>query len=424
MEVGFWIGVAIAEVLAGTTVAIGRDTRASGRWLSEAVGLGLAASGVDVVDVGVAPTGALSFVARTEQLPTVVVSASHNPFYDNGIKVFAPSGAKIEPAVERAIEERLAGHLGGERPTYGPLGRYRSASFLDPYVAWLSSSVPVSGSPRVCIDAANGAAAVVAERVLQAAGARVIGAIGVEPDGENINAGLGALHPERLGHLVLATGADLGLAFDGDADRLIAVAPSGAVVDGDDVLVIVAEALAADGGLAGPGVVATVMSHRGLERTLEPQGIAVERTGVGDREVAGGLAATGFGLGGEQSGHIIFPRLAPTGDGLLTALMLLQALGRLGVPADEALAGRVRYPQIHRKVVARDGRAVLASGPVAEALRNAEEVLGEEGRFVVRPSGTEPIVRIMVEAHTEPLAIEVAESIEAAVRHAASVLGD
>jgi len=331
---------------------------------------------------------------------------------------------EVRTAVERAIEERLATHLGGDRPTFGPLGRYRSSSFLDAYVAWLAGAVSIEGAPRVCIDAANGAAAVVASRVLEAAGARVIGAIGVEPDGENINAGLGALHPERLGHLVLATGADLGLAFDGDADRLIAVAPSGAVVDGDDVLVIVAEALAADGRLAGPGVVATVMSHLGLERTLGPQGIAVERTGVGDREVAGGLVETGYGLGGEQSGHIIFPALAPTGDGLLTALMLLQALGRLGVHADEALAARVRYPQIHRKVQARHGRAVLDSELVVEALRKAEERLGEEGRFVVRPSGTEPIVRIMVEATTEPVAIEVAESIEAAVRLATSTLGD
>ncbi len=420
MEVGFWVGVAIAEVLAVGEVAVGRDTRASGLWLSRAVGLGLAAMGVDVRDCGVAPTGALSFAARRAGVPTVVVSASHNPAYDNGIKVFAASGAKLDPEHERAIEARLAEHLGGARPTYGELGRHQSVSILGDYVAWLASVASLGSSPRLCIDAAHGAAASVAERALEAVGARVIAAIGVEPDGTNINAGVGALHPERLSHLVLATSADLGLAFDGDADRLIAVAPSGAVIDGDDVMVIVARALSSVGRLDGPGVVATVMSHRGLERTLEPLGVAVERTGVGDREVARALERTGFGLGGEQSGHVIFPALAPTGDGLLTGVMLLWALETLGASADELLATRIRYPQVHCKVAVPRGQELVESELVREAVFAATTELGPEGRVVVRPSGTEPVVRIMVEASSETLAEAVARELERAVGEAAS----
>jgi len=421
MEVGFWIGASVAEVLGAEAVAIGRDTRASGFWLSQAVGLGLAALGVDVLDVGVAPTGALSFVARHQSVPTVVVSASHNPFYDNGIKVFAPTGAKIEPDLERAIEAVLARRLGGERPAYGSLGRYSSLELLDEYVSWLAGVVGLSGRPRVVLDGAHGAASGIAPRAFEAAGARVLAAIGVEPDGQNINDGVGALHPERLAHLVLATRADLGLAFDGDADRLIGVAPSGEIIDGDDVLVIVARALRRSGELEGPGIVATVMSHLGLERTLEPEGVRVERTGVGDREVALALQRTGFGLGGEQSGHVIVPRFAPTGDGLLTGLLLLWALETLGVSADEALGQRVRFPQVHRKVAARNGRQVAEAARVRDVLGRVEQELGGDGRVVLRPSGTEPVVRIMVEAVSAELAEVMAAELERAVRDAASV---
>jgi phosphoglucosamine mutase len=420
MEVGLWVGASVAEVLEVDEVAIGRDTRASGFWLSQAVGLGLASMGVDVRDVGVAPTGALSFLARRDEVPTVVISASHNPFYDNGIKVFDASGAKIQPSVERAIEERLAQRLGGRRPPYGALGRYRSDSFLDDYVAWLVASVPLASSPRVVVDAAHGAASTVAVRALEAAGARVLATIGTEPNGQNINDGVGALHPERLAHLVLATGADLGLAFDGDADRLIAVAPSGAIVDGDDVLVLLAAALAQRGALEGPGIVATVMSQYGLEQTLDPLGVRVERCGVGDREVAAALTRTGFGLGGEQSGHVIVPRYAPTGDGLLTGLLVLWALEVLGLDADGALAQRVRFPQVHAKVAVREARAVADSPVVREAVRAAEDRLGSLGRVVLRPSGTEPVVRIMVEAPEEALASEVAQALEQAVAEVAA----
>jgi phosphoglucosamine mutase len=278
MEVGYWLGVAVAELVAsdgGTSLLVGRDTRASGFWLSSAVGLGAATVGLEVVDCGVFPTGGISFAARTARTPAVVISASHNPYFDNGIKVLDRSGGKLDPSLEQRIEERLDALI--ERrasPRRGELGAYRTREWTEEYLGYLVGALggdaPVA---RVAVDAANGAAFRAAPALLARLGLEVAISIGVEPTGTNINEGVGALHPERLRAAMAAGGAELGLAFDGDADRLIAVTGGGRVIDGDDLLVLIGLGLAREGLLARQRIAATVMSNLGLEASLERHGI-------------------------------------------------------------------------------------------------------------------------------------------------------
>jgi phosphoglucosamine mutase len=426
MEVGYWLGVSIGEVLGCGSCAIGRDTRHSGHWLATAVGLGLAAIGVEVLDCGVMPTGGLSWVARTNALPTVVVSASHNPYWDNGIKVFDSNGAKLDETVEGQIEQALAGHLESRNTvSYGDLGGYRQLQPSAAYIDWLLSAWGHgrSGNIKVAIDAANGAAASIAVALMDRLGVEVVGGIGLEPNGYNINDRVGALHPEALVDLVKANGAEVGLAFDGDADRLIAVSASGRIIDGDDLMILIGLDLARKKRLPGPGVVVTVMSNLGIEQAMANHGIAVQRSQVGDRQVAKLLTETGFGLGGEQSGHIIVPELSPTGDGLLTAVLALDAIVELGKDIDSWLDQVfVKFPQVHRQVPSEHARELASEPKVVGTVDSVIQKLGKEGRVVFRPSGTEPVVRIMVEAPTVSEALRYADEIESACREAAALL--
>lgn len=428
MEVGYWLGVAIAELVAsggGTALLVGRDTRASGFWLSSAVGLGAATVGLEVIDCGVFPTGGISFAARRARTPAVVISASHNPYFDNGIKVLDRDGAKLDAALERRIEERLDA-LTERRavPQRGQLGGYRVREWMEEYLAHLAAALagaaPVA---RIAVDAANGAAFQAVPQLFARLGLEVVASLGLEPTGTNINDGVGALHPERLREKMARVDAELGFAFDGDADRLIAVTRRGRIVDGDDLLVLIGLGLAREGLLAHERIAATVMSNLGLEASLGGHGIGVRRTAVGDRAVAIAMAEEGLVLGGEQSGHVIASGWSPTGDGLLTAVLLLRALRVLGEDPDSALARYVvRYPQVHRQVATPHRDRILADDGFATLVRELERELGESGRLVLRPSGTEPVFRIMVEAVEEANASAIADRLVRAAEQVSSGL--
>jgi phosphoglucosamine mutase len=411
---------------------VGRDPRVSGEFLEAAVVAGLAASGVDVVRLGVMPTPAVAHLtAALGAQFGVVLSASHNPAPDNGIKFFASGGLKLPDAVEAAIEVRLADRVGTDSPS-GPVtlpadgfGRVTDAADQgERYVAHLLSTVadgqgasvlPLAGL-RVVVDCANGAASRFAPELLRRAGANVI-AIGVDPDGLNINAGVGSTSIEALSAAVVETGADAGIAHDGDADRCLAVDAAGRLVDGDQILAVLAMALKADQRLAGDTVVATVMCNLGFRHAMRDAGIRVVETPVGDRYLIAAMLDGSFVLGGEQSGHIIMLDHATTGDGLLTGLQLLAETARQGRPLAELAAVMTRYPQVLISVPGVDKARVAASARLAEAVATAEAELGDSGRVLVRPSGTEPAVRVMVEAahakQAERLAGRLADAIRA-----------
>ncbi|WP_276947643.1 hypothetical protein [Ferrimicrobium acidiphilum] len=413
MEVGYWLGVGIAKAIQPPAFAIGRDTRESGYWLAHAVGLGIASLGIDIIDCGVLPTGALSWVARSLALPTVVISASHNPYFDNGIKVFDADGAKISANTERGIEGYLAEFLEGKRPFFGPLGGVDQRSFEDSYVDWVLTKLGVIEHPlRVVIDGANGAAWRLGPHLATRMGAEVVATIGDKPDGRNINAGVGALHPDVLASVVVQHQADLGLCFDGDADRLIAVSESGAIVDGDELLTMFALYLQRRGALAHDSLAVTIMSNLGIERALEPHAISVVRTDVGDRQIATAMTRDQLSLGGEQSGHIIVKNLGPTGDGLVSGALLLHALSDWGGSLDRFRAEEVvRYPQVHRQVRTQARDRIILDPDFMELRADLEAELGSEGRLVLRPSGTEPVFRILVEAADISVATRLAEQL-------------
>ncbi len=379
---------------------IGRDTRRSGPMLEAALAAGLSSAGADVVLLGVIPTPAVAeLVAGSDAAAGAVISASHNPFADNGIKLFGADGFKLADADEAAVEAALED--AGERPEAERLGAIASwdegrAAYVDSLIA--RSDVDLSGLTLV-VDCANGATTVTAPEVLARLGARVQ-TIGARPDGININAGCGSTDLGLLSETVVASGADLGLAFDGDGDRALAVDATGATVDGDQILAICALDLRARGELPGDAVVTTTMTNLGFRRAMAAAGIEVRWTDVGDRYVLEEMRRGGYVLGGEQSGHLINLAHGPSGDGLAAALHLLRALTARG--EDLATAGRVmeRLPQRLVNVrVERKSDLPDADG-VWEAVREAETVLGDDGRVVVRASGTEPLVRVMVEAPT------------------------
>jgi phosphoglucosamine mutase len=393
---------------------VGRDPRASGEFLEAAVVAGLAASGVDVVRLGVMPTpGVAHLTAALDADFGVVLSASHNPAPDNGIKFFARGGVKLPDALEDEIEDKLASLSGAAAAGYGPTGVPRSgfgrvtdaADQGERYVAHLLSTLPVSprqpNAPlaglRVVVDCAHGAAAVFAPGLLRRAGADVI-AIGAEPDGLNINADVGSTHLAALSAAVVAAGADAGIAHDGDADRCLAVDASGRVVDGDQILAVLAIALKAEGRLAGDTVVATVMSNLGFRHAMRGVGIDVVETPVGDRNLIAAMLDGKYVLGGEQSGHIIMLDHSTTGDGILTGLHLLAEVARQGRPLADLVSVMTRYPQVLISVPGVDKKRVAGSPTLAAAVAAAEAELGDAGRVLVRPSGTEPAVRVMVEA--------------------------
>jgi phosphoglucosamine mutase len=414
---------------------VGRDPRASGEFLEAAVVAGLAASGVDVVRLGVVPTPAVAHLtAALDAEFGVMLSASHNPAPDNGIKFFARGGVKLPDAVEDKIEAQLAGLSGlagrngaGAR-SHGPtgvpgrgFGRVTDATgHAERYISHLLSTLSASsGAPlaglRVVVDCAHGAAAAFAPDLLRRAGAEVI-AIGAEPDGLNINAGVGSTSLATLSAAVVAAGADAGIAHDGDADRCLAVDASGQVIDGDQILAVLAIALKAEGRLAGDTVVATVMSNLGFRHAMRAAGIDVVQTPVGDRYLIAAMLDGNFVLGGEQSGHIIMLDHATTGDGLLTGLHLLAEAARQGRPLADVVSVMTRYPQVLISVPDVDKVRVASSVALSDAVAAAEAELGDGGRVLVRPSGTEPAVRVMVEAaesaQAERLAGRLADAIK------------
>ncbi|SDE30773.1 phosphoglucosamine mutase [Blastococcus fimeti] len=423
-ELALSVARAAAGVLAdrdGTSrpvAVVGRDPRASGEMLEAAVVAGLTSAGAEVLLAGVVPTPALAHLtASTGADLGVMISASHNPMPDNGIKLFSRGGHKLPDAVEVAIEASVAdAHPHGQRPTGAGIGRVRELTGgVDEYVTHLLSTVdqPLRGV-SVVVDGAHGAASGVAPEVYRRAGATVH-AIGCEPDGWNINDGIGSTHLEPLIAAVRAQGADLGLAHDGDADRCLAVTADGDVVDGDAILAITALALHERGALKDATVVATVMSNLGFHLAMRDAGIAVQTTAVGDRYVLEALRAGGLSLGGEQSGHLVFLDHATTGDGVLTGLALMSRIAATGASLADLAAVVQKLPQVLINVPVRDRIAVVESDSVAEAVNAVEAELGETGRVLLRPSGTEQLVRVMVEAPTQEQADRVAQRLAAVV---------
>ncbi|MBO3747140.1 phosphoglucosamine mutase [Streptosporangiaceae bacterium NEAU-GS5] len=396
---------------------VGRDPRASGEFLEAAVVAGLASSGMDVLRLGVLPTPAVAYLTSALGADLgVVLSASHNPAPDNGIKFLSRGGYKLSDAVEDEIERRLGEKW--DRPVGGAVGRVRDAyGEADRYVSHLLSTLPnMLDGLHVVADCAHGAAHMVAPEALRRAGATV-DAIGCAPDGLNINDGVGSTHLDRLRETVIERGADLGVAYDGDADRCLAVTGDGEVVDGDQIMAILALSLHEQGRLAKDTVVATVMSNLGFKLALSKAGLTLIETAVGDRYVLEAMKERGLNFGGEQSGHVIMLDHATTGDGVLTSLHLLAVIARSGRSLADLAAVMTRLPQVLINV--RDVSKAKASEPaLLEAVSMAERELGERGRVLIRPSGTEPMIRVMVEAESHDQAESVAGRLADVVRMA------
>ena len=380
-------------------VVIGKDTRLSGYMLESAMVAGFTSVGMDVVMVGPMPTPAVAMLTTSMRADLgVMISASHNPFADNGIKLFGPDGYKLSDADEAAIEALIDGNA-----TLAPAAEIGRARRVEDargrYIHFAKSTFPddlTLDGLKIVIDCANGAAYQVAPSALWELGAEVV-AIGVEPNGRNINAGVGSTAPETLSETVVASGAAIGIALDGDADRLIVVDEAGCVVDGDQLMATIAAGWARAGRLVGGGLVATVMSNLGLERHLAAQGLGLVRTSVGDRHVLEAMRRQGYNVGGEQSGHIILSDYATTGDGLVAALQILAELKRAAAPASEILHRFEPLPQLLRNVKFARGAKPLDAAPVKQVIADAEAELAGTGRLVIRPSGTEPVIRVMAE---------------------------
>lgn len=398
------------------TCIVARDPRISGEFLTAAVSAGLASSGIDVLDAGVIPTPAAAFLVA--DLPAdfgVMISASHNPAPDNGIKFFAVGGVKLPDEVEDRIEE----HLGIEKllPTGGEVGRiHRLADAEDRYVLHLLASMPhrLDGI-HVVLDCAHGAASAIGPEVFTDAGAKVT-VIGNDPDGLNINDGVGSTHLDVLARAVVEAGADVGIAHDGDADRCLAVDATGNIVDGDQIMAILAVAMKERGHLKNNTLVTTVMSNLGLHRAMADHGISVITTAVGDRYVLEELDRGGYSLGGEQSGHVIMTNYATTGDGLLTGLHLVAEMARTGKSMAELAATMTVFPQVLVNVRGVNHRGLDESDGIAAAVAIVEAELGGSGRVLLRPSGTEPMVRVMVEAESQEIADAHAHALAEIVR--------
>lgn len=398
---------------------VGRDPRASGEMLEAAVTAGLTSAGADVLRVGVLPTPAVAhLVAELGADLGVMISASHNPMPDNGIKLFAAGGQKLPDTVEDEIEARLDEEV--ERPTGTHVGRVRDVTdAVQRYVDHLLEAAPQPlNGLKIVVDCANGAASTAAPEAYRRAGADVV-AINAEPDGLNINDGVGSTHLDVLQAAVVEHGADLGVAHDGDADRCLAVDASGAVVDGDQIMAVLAVAMREAGELTDDTLVATVMSNLGLHLAMREQGVSLRTTAVGDRYVLEELRAGGFALGGEQSGHVVLPAHATTGDGLLTALRLMGRVAATGTPLSSLVKVMRRLPQVLINVRVADKAAAVVAPEVTAAIAETSADLGETGRVLLRKSGTEQLVRVMVEAQTEERAQAAAErlaEIVAAIR--------
>ncbi len=421
-EIAVDVAVAAAHILVESTkdkrpvAIVGQDSRASGEFLEAAVAAGLASAGVDVLRVGILPTPAIAYlVAQTGADLGVMISASHNPMPDNGIKLFSRGGGKLDDAIEAAIEKRM-----GEpwvRPTGRNVGRITfdqgaSARYLSHLLA--SVSTPLNGL-KIVVDCANGASSHVAPIAYDQAGAKVI-AIHNSPDGWNINENCGSTHLEDLQAAVVKEGADFGIAHDGDADRCLAVDAQGNIVDGDAIMTILARGFKSRGALKSNTIVGTVMSNLGFMHAMKEAEIDVITTAVGDRYVLEKMLEGDFSLGGEQSGHLIMREFANTGDGILTALQLAQEVVRTGKPLAELASAMQRFPQVLINVpnVAKD--QLNSSKAISDAVAEAEAKLADNGRVLLRASGTEPLVRVMVEASSDNLAQEIAANLAAVVK--------
>ena len=415
----FVIGKCLGEFLAPQTsrpqVLIGEDTRESSRWIGETLAAGLREAGAEACTPGVLTTPGLAYATCAERFTCgVMISASHNPFQDNGIKVFSASGYKLPDADELAVERAIFAALSDGRPLEPRrLTMEPQHALVAPYVEFLRRRAEGIGKPparRVVMDCANGSASAMAGEVFSEFGLELT-LLADAPDGRNINLDCGSLHLENLRRAILREHADLGVAFDGDADRALFVTARGRVVNGDGVLLIASRYLQARGELRGSAVVGTVMSNLGLERALEAEGLRLVRTPVGDKYVLEEMLRRDANLGGEQSGHIIFRDLATTGDGLLTAVEILRISSESGRDLEQLVEGLREFPQAIRNVRVREKIPLAELPRVSEQIRSSERSLGAAGRIVVRYSGTEPLVRVMVEAETEALVEEHASAI-------------
>ena len=430
-ELALALGRATARVLPSVAFVVGRDTRRSGPLLQAALAAGLATEGADVIDLGVVPTPGVAHVAERRTIPGAMVSASHNPFGDNGIKLFSLLGTKLDMATEREIERELESILEDpDRPPRRPTGRAVGQIIADPegvdmyrrHLLAATDGATLDGL-HIVVDCANGAASAIAPSVLAELGATVT-TLHAAPDGININDKCGSTDPSELARTVTAVGADLGLALDGDADRVIAVDHTGALVDGDVLLALFALDLASRGQLAGNAVVVTVMTNLGFRLTMDSHGIGVRETDVGDRHVLAALDADGLALGGEQSGHIIFRSRSTTGDGTLTGIALADLMQRSGQTLAQLADGLVeRVPQVLVNVPIPQPGRLSECADVWDEVAKAQAALGTEGRVLLRASGTEPLVRVMVEARVEAQANAVAAQLAGVVEAALGQVG-
>lgn len=424
-ELGLALGAAAARHLASSSgpgrrvAVIGRDPRASGEMLEAAVIAGVTSEGVDALRVGVLPTPAVAYLTGAYDADFgVMISASHNPMPDNGIKIFGPGGHKLDDDTEDQIENLVAAGP-GLRPVGVGIGRVLDAEdAMDRYLRHVSKAATnrLDGL-TVVVDCAHGAASAAAPRAYRAAGARVI-AINAEPNGLNINDGCGSTHLDPLRAAVIAHRADLGLAHDGDADRCLAVDANGELVDGDAIMVVLALAMKDTGELTSDTLVATVMSNLGLHLAMRAAGVEVRTTGVGDRYVVEELRAGDYSLGGEQSGHIVMPALGSTGDGIVTGLRLMTRMVQTGSSLATLASAMRTLPQVLINVEVADKAAAAVAPAVQTAVGRAEAELGDTGRILLRPSGTEPVIRVMVEAADEDIAHRLATHVAGAVSSA------
>jgi phosphoglucosamine mutase len=427
-EIAMRLGMAVGQVFNRGDhrhrVVIGKDTRLSGYMIEQGITAGFLSVGVDVLLLGPVPTPAVGFLTRSMRADVgVMISASHNPFEDNGIKLFGPDGFKLSDAVEAEIEALIAApskiRLAGSRM----IGRAKRMDDADGrYIEAVKASVrrrlDLTGL-KIVVDCANGAAYKVAPTVLWELGADVV-PLGVAPDGFNINAKCGSTHPEVLQEHVVMHGADIGIALDGDADRVLLVCEQGQLIDGDQLMATIANRWAKDGRLVGGGIVATVMSNLGLERYLGDRKLNLVRAPVGDRYVLERMRADGYNLGGEQSGHLIMIDHATTGDGLMAALQALSAMIKSGRPASDAFRAFQAVPQLLKNVRVGDATAALAADSVTRAIADAEARLGKAGRILVRKSGTEPLIRVMAEGDDPDLVRTVVDQIIEAMPRASA----
>jgi len=413
-ELALRLGRATIAVLSGDSpsgvVYLARDTRISGEMLTAAFAAGVMSAGADVVDLGVLPTPALAYITRHNKATAgAMISASHNPAIDNGIKLFTCDGYKLPDEVEDGIENEMKAGCGRIKIAGDKVGRFfRGGTEHQTYIDYLLKIAGIDlAGVKIVVDAAHGAAFDLAPRILALLGAEVV-PLHVSPNGVNINVESGSTYPAAMVQAVLAHGAALGLAFDGDADRLIACDSRGQLLDGDNILHICGLLLKAENSLANNLLVATVMSNFGLDSCLRREDIGLTRSAVGDRYVLQEMKQVGAVLGGEQSGHCIFLDYSTTGDGLLTAVMLLKATFGRGVSLEDLADRLERFPQVLLNVPVIDKKASMEHFAVKEAIVRAENMLGAGGRVLVRPSGTEPLVRVMVEAETKELAAQAA----------------